>query len=634
MSVKVPYTYISCPCTDNTKSSSGSSKRRSWAPGQATGPENDTEEEKTFDPKAPRSAYSLWPIEHLLYCEDCHQIRCPRCVLEEISMWWCPSCYFEVPNSVVKTDGNRCQRNCYQCPICTTQLNVNALDTDTNKLGGPYVLGCPYCYWSSLDIGVQFDKPTNITGQLAKRTKPEDDDFRRTDLIPSQQTKDDDSETEGSALEANEQFANLKSFYSTQITNSSPNPLPGFSDLGGPSPGSTSRLLAFYSQLAGYGKKKPKEKLPLMREAYNIEEGLKVLGDEDDHIIEKMKNVGWEGTTSLKQRSEQPHEARFLSRDIRPIPTLLRTKRSKRCRACRHILAKQENKMTSIRYRIRLLASTYIPTLSLLPFHPDSNLPAPTPPGTKPPLPRAPTYLAATTLTPLKPTQYLLTVTNNLFAPISVNLATPSHTPGRFPSKVTILCPSFEVAPNKDAWEEALGTPDKKNGGGGGMGMGMGRSVSSAVLLKKAGGEGEAEAGKIWAKGKNWTSVVVEIVPGSLESRHQRLLSRADASSPARGGGGGGAGGGFGGDGASGGFGGEGRDSKGEREWEVEEDDDVVEIPVFVHVEYVDDEGDITRGPGEKKAEEVEGGVRRELAFWCVLGVGKIRRESGGGDGG
>ena len=69
--------------------------------------EDDEEEEHAFDPRDPRSAFSLFPIENLLYCEDCHQIRCPRCVQDEIVCWYCPSCLFEVPSSTVKSEGNR-----------------------------------------------------------------------------------------------------------------------------------------------------------------------------------------------------------------------------------------------------------------------------------------------------------------------------------------------------------------------------------------------------------------------------------------------------------------------------------------------------------------------------------------------
>ncbi len=45
-----------------------------------------------------------------------------------------------------------------------------------------------------------------------------------------------------------------------------------------------------------------------------------------------------------------------LSSDLQPLRTFLRTKRSKRCRTCRHILVKPEPKVISTRFRIRLLA--------------------------------------------------------------------------------------------------------------------------------------------------------------------------------------------------------------------------------------------------------------------------------------
>ena len=64
-------------------------------------------DDRTFDPRAARSNYNLYPIEHLLYCDNCHEIRCPRCMLEEISTYYCPNCLFEVPTSNIKSEGNR-----------------------------------------------------------------------------------------------------------------------------------------------------------------------------------------------------------------------------------------------------------------------------------------------------------------------------------------------------------------------------------------------------------------------------------------------------------------------------------------------------------------------------------------------
>lgn len=112
MSKPFPYTYISCPCTDTSipeQSALQASNNAGGGNENAQTQQGNTEEdeEKTFDPRSPRANYSLYPPEHLLYCEDCHQIKCPRCVTEEIVCWYCPNCLFETPSSMVKSEGNR-----------------------------------------------------------------------------------------------------------------------------------------------------------------------------------------------------------------------------------------------------------------------------------------------------------------------------------------------------------------------------------------------------------------------------------------------------------------------------------------------------------------------------------------------
>jgi dynactin-4 len=129
-----------------------------------------------------------------------------------------------------------------------------------------------------------------------------------------------------------------------------------------------------------------------------------------------------------------------------------------------------------------------------------------------------------------------------------------------------MLCPQFEVGANSDVWDEALqstGAPDPR---------------SSRSGLDKV-----AEAGKIWDKGRNWTTVVMEVVPGSI------LELERDAEF-------------------------------------VEADDDVLEIPVFVRVEWEAEGGneELPLRPDAKRP-EVEM-VKRELAYWMVLGVGRIKR--------
>ena len=56
---------------------------------------------------------------------------------------------------------------------------------------------------------------------------------------------------------------------------------------------------------------------------------------------------------------------------------------------------------------------------------------------------------------------------------------------------------------------------------------------------------------------------------------------------------------------------------------ELEEDDDVVEIPIFVRLEFEADVNAEERGLGDSRGSKGEK-ERREEAFWTVVGVGRI----------
>lgn len=98
MTPTIPYTYIQCSCSEQAPVDDKN---------PLEGGNPDYNEERTFDPRAPRSNYSLYPLEYLLYCEDCQQIRCPRCVTEEMLTYFCPNCLFEVPSSNLRSEGTR-----------------------------------------------------------------------------------------------------------------------------------------------------------------------------------------------------------------------------------------------------------------------------------------------------------------------------------------------------------------------------------------------------------------------------------------------------------------------------------------------------------------------------------------------
>ncbi|PYI10216.1 dynactin Arp1 p62 subunit RO2 [Aspergillus sclerotiicarbonarius CBS 121057] len=674
MSRPFPYAFISCPCA-NIPVPDPAKKRRSRDSPQKSNPDKpkpllppDDEDEQTFDPRSPRANFSLYPPEQLLYCEDCHQIKCPRCITEEIVCWYCPNCLFETPSSMVRSEGNRCARNCFNCPICTAPLAVNTLEnvvTGGTSQQGPWVLSCGYCMWSTLDIGIKFDKPTNIRTQLSKMTDATPSRSRQMSrtfgdlksplstyssideaFLPPGESKPEDPLDQPSApLNPDARFNALKNFYKNQIsaTSSSPtDPLGMDFGAGFSSPGALNRIMSLYtsssrlSSLYGGANKKPKTKPPVMREALTAGEGLKVPSpDAEDALIQRMASpdCGWDGLASLEQRSFQSPDARFVD-DLLPLPVLLRTKRSKRCKSCKHILVKPELKPQSTRFRIRLIALSYIPLPTLRPLNPGPQqaatvLPTPTAPGST-------TNPNLDALSPLRPIQLLLTLKNHMFDPVRVTLATPSVTPGRVASKVTILCPQFDIGANSDVWDEALQgasatttaantatpatatTTDPRGSRSGGLGV----------------YEKVAEAGKVWDKGRNWTTVVLEVVPGTLPGGVKRTLKKypaneleadnhpsnnnnnnddeEDSNSDSD------------------------SDSSVALDWsgqtsdpnqQLQPDEDVLEIPVFVHMEWdSDNQIDQEQGVGVGRGSSSDT-VKRELAYWMVLGVGRIMRE-------
>lgn len=472
---------------------------------------------------------------------------------------------------------------------------------------GPYVLTCSYCHWSSTDIGIKFDKPNGIYAQLQKvhngghpRLTARERKDRRKETIsetavpaPDHPSPDHPAAVSG-PLDIETHFENLRSFYSHQISESTSSAGPGLSlaDIGISSPSSLTRLMNLYTTGSSLDPSKKgtsarRSKAASFREAADADEGLQPVADLDESAaIDALRAAGWAGTATAEQRAAQDAarpsnlaepsssssswtRTRLLSA-LRPVPVLLRTKRSKRCPACRHIISKPEPKVASTRFRIRLVAGSYIPAVSIRPL----LLPGLSSPPLSSPSPTATAPNGNLLLRPLTPAQYLLTFTNPIFDPVKVTLATPATTPGRFASKVTVLCPQFEIDANTDVWDEAL-----RAGGGS-----AGEARRHERLASKGGGGsgGQAEAGKIWERGRNWVSIVVEVVPASLR-----------------------------------------QGGKGKEEELIGEDEDVLEIPMFVRVEWeVEAAAEVGSAIGGKEARE-----RRELAYWCVLGVGRIARE-------
>lgn len=201
-----------------------------------------------------------------------------------------------------------------------------------------------------------------------------------------------------------------------------------------------------------------------------------------------------------------------------------------------------------------------------------------------------------TTLQPHRPHQWVLTLKNHLFDTVKVSLATPAVTPGRLGHRVTVLCPQFDVGANSDVWYDAL--DDKR---------------MSVSMSGPRGDVGVAEAGKVYDKGRNWTSVVLEVVPVGAVRPKSLVNVRQEQSSV-----------------ESSGLNELEDDIQNEQQEDATAADDVVEIPIRVRLEWR--QSDAEEGEdGVKKATtkinedgEVVDEARRELAYWMVLGVGRV----------
>lgn len=431
------------------------------------------------------------------------------------------------------------------------EANLLTAENAPTSTHGPFALFCQYCNWSSSEIGLEFDRPSGIPSQLAKLKNGGEPRITARDVKERRKENPDQPPVPDELVDTELQFSALKSFYQSQLSDSSGS-VGGLSfggdGMGFSSPAALTRIMSLYTTGRGPQGRMQQGPPDVMREALNTFDGLKLAQLDESTDVKKLLEGGWDETVSRDQRRAQLEPARFQD-ELRPTQCILRTKRSKRCSVCRHIISKPENKVASTRFKIRLVARSYIPTITIRPLQPTA---AGIPVGLRPDIP------VEDPMKPLQPYQYILTFNNPLFENIKVTLATPNNTPGRFSSKVTLLCPQFDVDANTDMWDDALRDDDRD----------------------KKDGSGQAEVGKIYERGRNWVSVILEVIPPSL-----RAAGEGDVGP-------------------------------------LKADEDILEIPMFVRMEWeTEAQNDVPSGR-DKEARE-----KRELAYWCVLGVGRISHE-------
>ncbi|KAG0168211.1 hypothetical protein DFQ30_005082 [Apophysomyces sp. BC1015] len=317
--------------------------------------------------------------------------------------------------------------------------------------GGPYFLACNVCRWNSQEIGMKFEKPTSLALQLQKNEE---------------------------ALADAKEFDHLKEHFEKHLRANAPPAIPS-SFLSFSNSGAFSKMMgSHFHDTQAQGK---------LDDIETYDPSLQV-PDEDLKTVENMISLRTvDQVSTMGQRSTQLHDQPYQLSKIHPQRIHLSIKRSKRCRTCRHILIKPEQKAQATRFKIKLVAMNYIPNITIVKL-PRKNWP----------------------LQFGIPTQFVLKFTNPLYEEMSITLATPqmrrkSITPeevekSKIKGKVTILSPHFTVG----AYNETIEYDDEM--------------YPSAAAARRNTGLGSGGLLSSWVDGvyekrNNYTSVIVEVVP-------------------------------------------------------------------------------------------------------------------------
>ncbi|BGP39818.1 hypothetical protein JCM10450v2_003789 [Rhodotorula kratochvilovae] len=504
----------------------------------------------------PLSHFQHHPLADLLFCEDCDAIRCNSCATCEVACYFCPNCLFEVPSASVRGEKNRCARNCFQCPACDHTLSVVASDPDPSlplntaaaSVGEPpYLLSCNFCGWDSKEVGITFEKPTGLSLQLQKAEEPSADllefDHIKDHLEPFLRRSQAHSSNSphGASAGASSSSA-VVSAASAQLYKD----IPGFSSRyggtgslfagstrarhGGGEAASARDELERYASLypaRGGGPGSEKENRRVREDA----KGKSV--DRDAELVQALREMTeLEEVASVDRRWAVGWNAPVLSRELRPARTPLHAKLSKRCPVCAHILIKPEQKSSSTRFKIKLVAANYLPSISIVrrpPASIGSRLSA-IAAGTASGMRRTPRSGAGGRSAaeagngadeePLRPGRtavYELSFANPLYEPIHVSLAVArpgacrsaaaagageeGAPPAPPPFAVNIPSPTFPISAYAEDWEyedheEDLDEGDEPEGGEG---------RSSPTKRKRKGGPGIVE------RRMNRTTVLMEV---------------------------------------------------------------------------------------------------------------------------
>ncbi|KAG0334963.1 hypothetical protein BG004_000195 [Podila humilis] len=330
-------------------------------------------------------------LARLYFCDSCDEIRCVKCVQDEIVCYYCPNCLFDVPTASVKSEKHNISGHSNTLSVVSEDSDASLFAAST--AAGQYHLSCNMCQWNSQEIGMTFDKPTGLAVQLQKAE----------DALPDVK-----------------EFDRLKDHLEKYFrVHSSMKPGLPSSLLTSIQSGTLQSLR--YVSTANH-------KAQQSDDIAHYVPAVQVM--EDTENLEKLMSVtSLNETTTTKQRLKQLQNQTYSTQRLQPQRIHLRIKKSRRCRSCRHILVKPEQKAQATRFKINLIALTQLPNITISSIQP----------------------LIAQTAS-----RVILRFTNPRHEEAHVSLkcgdgAMPQH-------GVHIHSPSFSISPFNEVWEYEVGT--------------------------------------------------------------------------------------------------------------------------------------------------------------------------------
>ncbi len=303
-------------------------------------------------------------LSFLNFCEYCQSVKCRKCIEPEVVVKYCPKCLLEM-----KSEYSFCSRNCFDCPLCDGNVSIHQSKHDVRN----FKMKCLQCDW-------QWE-----TGELEKQ--------RALSRVVKRQLN---------MKNPMQRFSILETFYLQRKQL-----LQGELEISKDTALQMSKLKLNDGDLKDI-------------QSFIGRNSIKKFDRDED--LQNVEFLSKQESNSQILTYTQSIKSTIPQRSISSVPpnsTKLKTKISKRCKACRNSLMKPDKEITSVKFYKLSNAIDYLP---LLKIHPHPNFKS----------------------SPTPSTQYksLLSFENPLDIPMKLTISTYSITPGLHNHKVHI--PNFE----------------------------------------------------------------------------------------------------------------------------------------------------------------------------------------------